>query len=291
MHIHRQFTIEDRQFGMILVWQEITIQLVARSTYHLYRSISHDTFLYRTYRRNIWRTADVASAIITVSHIERTLLDFPHHEFALREVFIIPSLCIVESMRHHDTAAVDALPQADGERITFVTLIERFGAPHQFLRRKANQTAMSRQCRQRIAKAEAVGQEDVGALGIEFLAIKSLTKQHISQERFRRTDDSLVSIPTTTSNMPTAIGNIAFHFFILQWIVFLHPCIFHATFKVENIVGIFLEQKEILVQCVSDMVADSSLHVPVPLRVEMCVSHHVGFHCFLLGMNTQCKEY
>ena len=150
---------------------------------------------------------------------------------------------------------------------------------------------MSRQCRQRIAKAEAIGQEDVGTLGVEFLAIESLTKQHITQERFRRTDDSLVSIPTTTSNMPTAIGNIAFHFFILQWIVFLHPRIFHAAFKVENIVGIFLEQKEILVQCVSDVVADSGLHVPVPLCVEMCVSHHVGFHCFLLGMSTQCKEY
>ena len=60
------------------------------------------------------------------------------------------------------------------------------------------------------------------------------------------------------------------------------------TFKVENIVGIFLEQKEILVQCVSDMVADGGLHVPVPLRVEMCVSDHVGLHCLLLGMDTQC---
>ena len=150
---------------------------------------------------------------------------------------------------------------------------------------------MCSQCWQRITKAEAVGQEDVGAFGVEFLSIECLTKQHVAQKRLRRTDDSLVSIPTATCNVPTAIGNIAFHFFILQWIVFLHPCIFHTTFKVENIVGIFFEQKEILVQCVSDMVADSSLHVPVPLCVEMCVSHHIGFHCFLLGMNTQCKEY
>ena len=50
-----------------------------------------------------------------VGHAQRTLTDASHQFLAFRQVAVVPPLAIVETVGHHDAAAVDALPQAHGE--------------------------------------------------------------------------------------------------------------------------------------------------------------------------------
>ena len=179
MHVHWQFTIEDRQFRMLVERHEILVYLVARGTDDLYRPIAVDALLHRPHRLQVGRTTNITGAIIPICHIEWTFLDFPYQILVIRQVGIFPSLRIVESVRHHDATAIDALPQTNGERIALATLIERLCAPHELLRRETDEAAMRCQRGQGIAKAKAVGQEDVCPLGIELRAIERLSEKHV----------------------------------------------------------------------------------------------------------------
>ena len=78
--------------------------------------------------------------------------------------------------------------------------------------------------------------------------------------------------------MPPSVGYILLHLLVLQRIVLLHPRVFHRTFKVEHIVRVVVEQIKVLVYGVPYIMLDGGLYVPVPLSVQMGVSHHVGFH-------------
>ena len=290
MHVHRQLAIEDRQFGVLVVGHEVLVDLVACGADHLHRTITMDAFLYRPHRSQGGRTADISGAIVAVGDIERTLLDLIDQVLILRQVGIVVTLRIVESVCHHDAAAIDALPQSDGERIAPSALVEGLGAPHEFLRRETDEATMGGQCGQGVAKAEAVGQEDVGALGIELRAVERLSEQHVPQPRLRRANDGLVGIPTAAGDMPTPLCHVAFHLLVLDGVILLHPGILHRSLEVKDIVGILLEKEKVLGECVTDMVADSGLHVPVPLRVEMRVGHHIGLHFLVLGIHAQGEQ-
>ena len=238
MHVHRQLAIEDRQFGMLVVGHEVLVDLVACGADHLHRTIAMDTLLYRPHRSQVGRTAYIAGAVVAVGDIQRTLLDLIDQVLILRQVGIVVALGIVESVGHHDAAAIDALPQSDGERIPLSTLVEGLCAPHEFLRRETDETTMGGQRGQSVAKAEAVGQEDVGALGIELRAVERLSEQHVPQPRLRRANDGLVGIPAAAGDMPAPLCHIALHLLVLDGVILLHPGILHCSLEVEDIVGI-----------------------------------------------------
>ena len=283
MHIHGQFSVEHRQFGMLVEGHEIFVNLVAGGRDNLHRPAAADALLERPDGGERRRAADIARAVIAVDHLERTLPHLADELSILREVGIVVSLRIVESVRHHDAAAIDALPEAHGEGVAFFPLIERFGAPLQFLRREADEAAVSRQCGQRVAESEAVGQEDVRALGVELRSVERLSEEHIPEPSLRRAHDGLVGIPAAACDVPPSVGDVVFQLLILLRIVLFHPRILHPALEVEHIVRILLEEEEVLRERVEDMVADSGLDVPVPLRVEMRIGHHIGFHLFVLG--------
>ena len=160
---------------MLIEGQIILVKLIAGSTHNFDRTIACNTFLDRANRSDGGRTADIASAIIAVSQVKRTLTYLAQQSLVLREVLIVITIGIAKAVCHHNTTAIDALPQADGIRIAFVSLIERIGAPYQLLRRETDKTTVSRQCRQRVAKAKTVGQEHVGTFGIKLLTVECLT--------------------------------------------------------------------------------------------------------------------
>lgn len=81
--------------------------------------------------------------------------------------------------------------------------------------------------------------------------------------------------------MPASLRHIFLYLLIFQRIVFLHPPIFHTSLKVEDVIGIGLEQMEVLGHRLPDVVLNGCLDIPVPLRVEMRVSHHVGLQFIL----------
>ena len=133
MNIHWQFTIEDRQFRMILIRQIIMIELIASSTLYLYGAVTFYTLLYRPHRSDGRRTANVARTIITIYNTKRAFTNFLHQLLTIRKILIMITLCITKAVGHHDATAINALPQADSKRITAVALIERFGTPNEFL--------------------------------------------------------------------------------------------------------------------------------------------------------------
>ena len=290
MHVHRQFAIEDGQLGMLLIRQVVAIELVARGAEYLYGAVAGDAFLHGAHRGDGGRAANVARAIVAVDGAQRALEDFLLDGLARREVLVLPALGIVEAVGHHDAAAVDALPESDGEGVLPAAVVERIGAPLQLLRREADEPAVGSQRGQRVGKAEAVGQENVGALGVELLAVESLPEQHVAQERLRRADDDLVGIPAAAGNVPATSLDVLLHLLVLQRVVLLHPGILHAALEVEDVVRVLLQQHQVLLERVADVVADGGLHVPVPLGVEMGIGHHVGLHGFLLCANADgCK--
>lgn len=69
--------------------------------------------------------------------------------------------------------------------------------------------------------------------------------------------------------MPAAIGYIFFQPLKPVGIVLLGPGILDGTFKIEDVVGICLQQAEILIQRIEKKLIDRTLHIPTPLRIEM----------------------
>ena len=126
-------------------------------------------------------------------------------------------------MGHHDAAAVDTLPQADGVGIFLVSFVERIFTPSELLRRETDESAVCGEGRQVISKAEAVGQEHVCALFAELLTIEGLADENVAKPRLRRHDDRLVGVPSAAGEVPAAVGNILLHLFKLVGIVLLHP--------------------------------------------------------------------
>ena len=118
---------------MILIGHEIMIELIARSTDNLYGAVTFDALLYGTYRGYRGRTSNVTCTIISIDHVQRAFTYLLLQLLTLREVLVFPTLCVSEAVSHHDAAAINTLPQADGIWITLITAIEGFRAPSQFL--------------------------------------------------------------------------------------------------------------------------------------------------------------
>ena len=142
VQVHGELAVEDRQLRVLVEGQIVFVQLVAGGTDNLYGAVAADAFLNGANRGDVGRAADVACAVVTVDLVKGTLSDFTHELFILRQVLVIPAFAIAKAVSHHDAAAVDALPQADGEGIAFVAFIERLAAPTELLRRKADESAM-----------------------------------------------------------------------------------------------------------------------------------------------------
>ena len=169
-------------------------------------------------------------------------------------------------------------------------------APLQFLGRKTYQSAVIGYGRQCPTKSEAVGQENIGRKHAELVAIEVLTVHNISHKRLWRRDIRVGSVPRGAGNVPSALLHILLHHLILVWEVFLHPRIFHAALEVEHIVGILFEQHQVGVERLRYILAYRGLHIPVPLRIEVCVRHNIGFRLALsrCGERHQCachKQY
>ena len=150
-------------------------------------------------------------------------------------------------------------------------------APSQFLRGETYQSAMCSERRQRPSEAETVGQEDVRTFRAELLAIESLPQQDVADDGFGRRYQYVVGIPTATTDIPASFTDIVFHFLVHVGIVLFHPSILDCPLEVEQVIGVAFQQGEIAFQSIFHVFVDGRLHIPVPLRVEMCVRHDVSF--------------
>ncbi len=136
--------------------------------------------------------------------------------------------------------------------------------------------------RQCPAKTKTIWQEDIRALHSELFPVILLSEQNVADKRLGRRHQHIRCIPATAGDMPAAVPDILFHFFILRRIIFLHPGIFHTTFEVEHIVGIAFQQKQILTERIPNILFDRCLDIPVPLGIQMSVGYHIGLRLFVL---------
>ena len=141
---------------------------------------------------------------------------------------------------------------------------------------------MGRNGRKCPAKTETVRQENVHALHTEFLPVIILAEHDVTKRRLYGRNQRISGIPAGSADMPTAALYEFLHLFVLRRIIFLHPSIFHTSFKIKNIFRILLQQKQILADRIPHIILDCGLDIPVPLCVQMCIRHHVGFRLLCL---------
>ena len=127
------------------------------------------------------------------------------------------------------------------------------------------------------SEPETVGQEDVGALHTQLLAVKLLPQHDIADERLDGGHQSIGSIPTGPAHVPAACLYKGLHQFVFTRIILLHPGILHTTLEIEDVVGILVQEEKILVQGIPDILLDGGLDVPVPLCVQVGIRHHIRF--------------
>lgn len=154
-------------------------------------------------------------------------------------------------------------------------------APLELLGREPDQPGMCGDRRQRIAEPEAVGQENVVRLHAELLAVEPLSQQNVTEKRFRGGNVGVGGVPRAAADVPAAAADPLLHLSVQVGIILLHPTVLDASLEVENVVGIAFQQPEVLDHRIADVNLDRSLHVPVPLRIEMRVGDHIGL-VFLL---------
>ena len=142
---------------------------------------------------------------------------------------------------------------------------------------------MGRNGRKCPAKTETIRQKDVSAFHTKFLPIIILTKHDVTNRRLYGRNQCISGIPAGSADMPTAALYEFLHLFVLRRIIFLHPSIFDRTFKIKDVFRILLQQKQILTDRVPYIILDCGLDIPVPLCVQMCIRHHVGFRSLRLS--------
>lgn len=74
--------------------------------------------------------------------------------------------------------------------------------PVEFLRGKADETAMFGNSRQRPAKAKTVGQENIRTFCPELFSVIFLSKQDVTNGRLNRGYQHIRCFPTTATDMP-----------------------------------------------------------------------------------------
>ena len=141
---------------------------------------------------------------------------------------------------------------------------------------------MGRNGRKCPAKTETIRQKDVSAFHTKFLPIIILTKHDVTNRRLYGRNQRISGIPAGSTNMPTTALYEFLHLFVLRRIIFFHPSILDRTFKIKDVFRILLQQKQILTDRVPYIILNCGLDIPVPLCVQMCIRHHVGFRLLCL---------
>ena len=281
VYVHEQLSVPNRQFGMLVEGKVILEELVARGADDLDRAVSVHAGLHGTHRLDRRSAAHVARTVIVVDGLDRALGNHARELPALAQILIAPFGRIVVGVHHgHDARAVDTLPQADLERDLAVA-VERPVAPHELLRREADQSAVRGDRRERPSESEAVREEDVRTLDAELVAVEVLPVEDVAREGLRGGDVRVGGIPRAAGHMPAALADVLLHQLILMGEVLLHPLVLDTALEVEQVVGVLRQQEQVLIQRLGNVLRNRALNVPVPLRVEVGVRDHVNLVRFL----------
>ena len=271
MHVHQQLPVPHRKLRVGGIGKVVLVEAVARGADDLHGPVALQAQFQSPHRLDGRGAARVARTIVMVNGIQRIALGDALQVLAMAEVFVTPLGRIVVGVHHgHDTRTVHALPQADLER-NLARTMERTVAPHEFLRRETDKTAVGGDRRKRPPETEAVRQEDVRAFDPEFAAVEVLSVQDIAREGLRGRDIRVGGVPRAARDMPAPLADVTLDQFVLVRVVLLHPLVLDAALEVEHVIGVGAKEKQVLIQRLRDVLPDRTLHVPVPLGIKMRV--------------------
>ena len=204
MNIHEELAVIFGKLGMRRIGHEILEELIAGGADHFNFALFFVYgALYCVNRGDCGRSPHVSGAVIIVYHTEIVFCKMIFKQFALREVFVIPAVFVSITVSHHDFRTVNTFPDTDIVGIASVGM-EIAVTPAEFLRGETYKTAVRRNCWECPAEAEAVGQENVGAFGSEFLAVEILTEHDVADRGLNRWHNGVGGVPARTADMPAA---------------------------------------------------------------------------------------
>ena len=239
MHVHQQFAVEDGQFGVCAEGEELLVQLVAGSADNRHRAAALHALHDGADGGDVGRAACVPCAVVAVAHGQGALVHLAQQAAVFAKVAVGIALSVAVAVGHHDAAAVDALPETDGEGVARqLSLVEAVVTPAELLRRESDEATMGCQRGQGVRETEAVGQHHVGAFLTVLSAVERLSQQGVAQPRLGRDDDRFVGVPAGAGKVPASLGDVALHLLVLLGIVLLHPRVLDGTLEVEDVVGV-----------------------------------------------------
>ena len=219
------------------------------------------------------RAAPVADAVVAVVEVKAVSGDVGVDARDPRRVAVEPlgdaSSVFRRVERRHDAFAVGALPEAYVER-------DAGGrAPREFLRGESFDARMGQYARHRGDEAEAVGQHVVDAAVAEFPLVVGVAVEDFADHRLGRGDVHLALLDAGASGDPPPLAHVAEHLGVEVGVVLLHHAVAACPREGEDVVGVLLEQVEVAFERAFEEDVDRLGIVPVPLRVQMHVTHGV----------------
>ena len=243
VYVHCEFFVPYGQLGVALVRQEIFEQLVGGGAHYADASLfalilSVDGALDCGHRLDGRRAAGIAGAVIVERYVVGVAPGVLQEHGRVGQVFRIKAGGVVEGVcRNHYPAAVQGTPEAEFKRHFAIRPGQVALAPLKLLGGESYESAVGGYGGQLEPEAEAVGKENVGAQGAEFLLIEVLPQEYVAGERLGRWNIGVGGLPAASAYVPAPPRNDVPQPRIRLGVVFFHPRVLDSALTVEYVVG------------------------------------------------------
>ena len=154
--------------------------------------------------------------------------------------------------------------------------------PGQFLRGKTDQVGVAHDGGKMPTEAKTVGQEDIFTAHAEFFVEIAVAQQDITEKSLGRGHVHVAVFVRTPAGIPTPLFDVFFQFLEQFRIVFFHQFVAVRAFEIESIIGVLLEEFEVIEKGLFDTRSDGALQRPVPDGIEVGGRHRKDFFLFLV---------
>ena len=184
--------------------------------------------------------------------------------------------------RRNHCAAVSSLPNSHIEWNTFRSFFRRVRTAHvrrwlpcrrELLRRKSFHSGMMQNAGQGSGKSKAVRQHILITRNTEVAPEIIISIEDLANDRLGIRGIHVTLFHRRARGKPPAGRYILFQFFIVRREVFFHQAIAVRAGKVENIVRILLEEREVIAHRLTEILLDGLRVLPPPLCIEVRVAH------------------
>ena len=206
----------------------------------------------------------------------------------LAEVGFDPTAVTTRVQAGQHALAIRPDPYADVERSAHRRFLSRVrppctgrGTPHQLLRGESLHARMGQDRRQRSRKSEAIRQHVFRAGLAEFPSEPFISVKDLANDRLRAGSVHIALFHRRSRREPSSRIHVLLQLGEIFRVILLHEPIAVRPAEIENVMGILLEQLEVLLHRLADVFVDDLGVFPSPLGVQMGIADDV--ESWLLG--------